>query len=129
MRRNVIRHVIRNVIHTKSIYFISNTILAYDYIYIYIYNVVLTEITASDTVPTISELRYLFVRISGNGYLLVESSYIILVASLTRKEVIQPVCGFHYLLEICFCTSYLVFPSDTVGSLNTTYQHTLCRDK
>ena len=30
MRRNVIRHVIRNVVHTKSIlYFISNTILIY----------------------------------------------------------------------------------------------------
>ena len=24
MRRNVIRHVIRNVIHTKNIYFVSN---------------------------------------------------------------------------------------------------------
>ncbi len=29
MRRNVIRHVIRNVIHTKSIYFVSSTILTY----------------------------------------------------------------------------------------------------
>ena len=27
-------------------------------------------------------------------------------------------CGFHYFLEILFYTSYLVFPSDTVGSLN-----------
>ena len=27
MRRNVILHAIRNVIHTKSIYFVSNTIL------------------------------------------------------------------------------------------------------
>ena len=45
MRRNVIR----KVIHTNSISFISNNIL----IYIYIYNVVLTENTASDTVPTV----------------------------------------------------------------------------
>ena len=28
-RRNVISHVICNVIHTKSIYFVSNTILTY----------------------------------------------------------------------------------------------------
>ena len=29
-----------------------------------------------------------------------ESSYTTLVASLTRKEVFKPVCGFHYVLDI-----------------------------
>ena len=37
MRRNVTRHMIRNAIHTKSISFVSNTILTYIYIQVYIY--------------------------------------------------------------------------------------------
>ena len=57
MRRNVIR----NVIHTNSIYFISNNILTYikcrfnrNYCQLY-------------SPHGSRELRYLFVRISGNG--------------------------------------------------------------
>ena len=44
----------------------------------------------------------------GRG-LLVEYSYIIFVASLTRKEVIKPVCGFHYFLEIFFAQAISSF--------------------
>ena len=66
-------NIIRNVIHTKSIYFVSNKIT-----FLRIQNVVLTEITASDSLHGISELRYLFVRISGNGYLLnLRASYLL----------------------------------------------------
>ena len=39
----------------------------------------------------------------------VESSSLILLASLTRKEVIKPVCGFHYFLEIFFEQAILSF--------------------
>ena len=39
-----------------------------------------------------------------------ESSYITLVASLTRKEVIKPVCSFHYFLEIVFAQAISSFP-------------------
>ena len=39
------RYVTRNVIHTKSISFVSNTILSYI--------VALTVITANDSVPTV----------------------------------------------------------------------------
>ena len=57
-------YVTRNVIHTMSISFVSNPILT-------LYIFVLTEFYSQRYSPHgISDVRYLFVRISGNGYLL-----------------------------------------------------------
>ena len=68
---NVIRNVIRNVAHTKSIYF-SNKILAYITCR---FNINFCQLYSPHG---ISELRYLYIRISGNGYLLnMRTSYLL----------------------------------------------------
>ena len=60
-------YVIHNVIHTKSIYrFVSNTILTYEMSFLQ----KLLPVIPTPRGHGISELRYLFVWISGNGHLL-----------------------------------------------------------
>ena len=99
MRRNMIRHVIRKVIHTHSIAFVSNTILTY------IKCRINRNYCQWYSPHGISELRYLFVRISGNGYLLkLRTSYLLHLWQGRWK-----VCGFHYFLEIFFAQAISSF--------------------
>ena len=61
--------------------------------------------------------RFVSLRIRVTG--LIEYSYIVLVASLARKGVIKPVCGFHYVVGVHVSysgTSLLRSPTDLVKS-------------
>ena len=102
------RYMTRNVMHTKSIFFVSDTILTLNTF------VVLTEFYCQWYIPTVlvscGIYSYGF-RVMGTYWIFEHHrpGPTVLVVPLTRKEVIKPVCGFHSFLEIFFAQAISSF--------------------